>query len=94
MQNVLARSRFDAAKWLVLVPIGYTAALCFQAPRLAKMTSFDAFTRIIQTLGISCVALCAVAAWFCRDRRVTGDAADRDLAPAPATSDKSSSQVA
>jgi O-antigen/teichoic acid export membrane protein len=93
VQNVLARSRFEAVPWLFLVPVGYTAALFLQGPRFAAMPDFDAFIRIIQTLGVSCVVLCGVAAWFCRPTPVS-DAADRDSVLAPAISDKSNSPTA
>ncbi len=93
VQNVLARSRFEAAPWLFLVPVAYTAALFYQGPQLAAMTEMDAFVRIIQTLGISCLILCGVAAWFCRET-TPRTPAGRDSEPALATSDKSRSPVA
>jgi O-antigen/teichoic acid export membrane protein len=93
VQNVLARSRFDAVPWLALVPIAYTAALFLQRSHLQTLPPFDAFIRVIQTLGLSCLIMCALAAWFCR-RRPSDAPADRDLAPAPAISDKSGSPAA
>lgn len=96
VQNVLARSRYDAVPWLVMVPIVYTGALLWQEPQLARMDYFDAFRRVIQTLGISCLALCAIAGWFCRPRRGTDDEAAEgpDSVPAPSVSGKSSSRAA
>jgi O-antigen/teichoic acid export membrane protein len=93
VQNVLARGRFDAVPWLFLVPIGYTGALFLQRPILAAMTEFDAFIRIIQTLGVSCLVLCGLAAWFCRKPRAVSTA-EPDWVPAPAISDKSSAPTA
>jgi O-antigen/teichoic acid export membrane protein len=87
VQNILARARFRAVFWLVLVPPIYTAALCLQAPSLARMAPFDAFTRIIQTLGVASTALCLVAAWFSRNPKPV-NAADRISGPAPAASDR------
>ncbi|HWD18459.1 MAG TPA: oligosaccharide flippase family protein [Verrucomicrobiae bacterium] len=93
VQNVLARSRFEAAYWMALTPIAYTAALCLQAPHLVAMPPFNAFIRIIQTLGLSCLALCAVAAWFCRGPVIKAPAGP-GLAPALAASGKSNSPAA
>jgi len=87
VQNVLARSRFEAVPWLLLVPIAYTAALFLQKPQFAAMDAFPAFIRIIQTLGVSCLALCGVAALFCR--QPAGQAkAEPPSVPAPAISGK------
>jgi O-antigen/teichoic acid export membrane protein len=66
VQNILARGRFQAVPWLMLVPAVYAACLCLQAPGLLAMKPFDAFTRVIQTLGGASLLLCAVAAWFSR----------------------------
>jgi O-antigen/teichoic acid export membrane protein len=66
VQNILARGRYRAVPWLVLVPFVYAAALCFQAHTLLAMKPFDAFTRVIQTLGCASLLLCAVSAWFSR----------------------------
>jgi O-antigen/teichoic acid export membrane protein len=90
VQNILARSRFRVIPWLVLVPALYAAALCWQAPALLQMPVFAAFVRVIQTLGLSALLLCAMAAWF--SRVPAPDASDPD-APAPAISRKASSPV-
>jgi O-antigen/teichoic acid export membrane protein len=68
VQNILAQARFKAVLWLMLVPPAYTAALCLQAPSLVQMAApFDAFIRVIQTLGLASTALCLLAAWFSRN---------------------------
>jgi O-antigen/teichoic acid export membrane protein len=67
VQNILARARFKAVLWVMLVPPAYTAALCVQAPHLVKMSTFDAFIRVIQTLGVASTVLCLLAAWFSRN---------------------------
>jgi predicted membrane protein len=90
VQNILARGRFKAVFWLLLVPPAYATALCLQAPSLVRMVPFDAFIRVIQTLGAACTALCLVAAWFSRDGK-TVSVSDRISAPAPAVSGRASS---
>lgn len=67
VQNILARGRFRAVPWLLLVPAGYAAALGLQAPVLVEMKQFAAFIRVIQTLGIASAVLCLLAAWFSRN---------------------------
>jgi O-antigen/teichoic acid export membrane protein len=64
IQNLLAQGRYAAAPWLILVPAIYVLALMAQAPGLVSMPPFDAFERVIQTLGLSCLLLFGVAAWF------------------------------
>ncbi len=65
VQNLLARGDFRAICWLMLVPPLYTAALCLEAPALVRMAQpFDAFVRVIQTVGAANLALCLVAALF------------------------------
>ena len=66
VQNILARGRFRAVPWLVLVPCVYAA--CFASKRRACLTMkpFDAFIRVIQTFGCASLLLCALAAWFSR----------------------------
>jgi O-antigen/teichoic acid export membrane protein len=90
IQNILARARFQAVLWLVLVPPAYAAALCLQAPILVGMNQFDAFIRIIQTLGAASTVLCLLAAWFSRQpKRITFS--DRISEWAPAVSGRASS---
>jgi O-antigen/teichoic acid export membrane protein len=93
VQNILARGRFQAVPWLVLVPAVYAACLCLQAQGLLAMKPFDAFIRVIQTLGGASLLLCAVAAWFTRGALATG-VSGPDLEPARATPDKASSRSA
>jgi len=65
IQNLMARSRFVAAQWLILVPILYGLTLMAIAPALVRMPEvFSAFKAIIQTLGSFSLLLFAVAAWF------------------------------
>jgi hypothetical protein len=83
VQNILARARFQAVLWLVIVPPAYAAALCLQAPALVRMDYFDAFTRVIQTLGVASTVLCLLAAWFSlRPKTVTSLGRISELAPA------------
>jgi O-antigen/teichoic acid export membrane protein len=94
VQNILAQGRFKAVLWLVLVPPAYTAALCLQAPVLVRMTNpFDAFIRVIQTLGAASTALCLVAAWFSRNPGAVS-VSGRVSEPAPAISGTASSPTA
>lgn len=92
VQNILARGRFKAVLWLVLVPPAYTAALCLQASSLLRMNPFDAFIRVIQTLGVASLALCLLAAWFSRNPKggKAVNVGDRILEPAPAVSGRAS----
>jgi O-antigen/teichoic acid export membrane protein len=93
VQNILARGRFQAVPWLVLVPVVYGACLCWQAPHLLTLTPFDGFIRVIQTLGGASLLLCAVAAWYCR-ARPAATVADPGVALARAVSDRPSSPAA
>jgi hypothetical protein len=69
VQNILARARYEAVPWLVLVPGLYAAALCLQAPALVRMAPFAAFSRVILTQGMAGLALCLLAGWFTRPPR-------------------------
>jgi O-antigen/teichoic acid export membrane protein len=64
IQNLLAQGRYAAAPWLILVPVLYGLTLMAQGPALEAMPPFPAFERVIQTLGLFCLLLFAVAAWF------------------------------
>jgi hypothetical protein len=86
VQNILARARFQAVPWLVLVPAIYAACLCLQARGLLAMEPFDAFTRVIQTLGCASLLLCGIAAWFSRGLPAA-NASGPGSAPARAVSD-------
>jgi O-antigen/teichoic acid export membrane protein len=90
VQNILAQGRFQAVLWLVLVPAAYTAALCLQAPSLVQMPPFDAFIRVIQTLGVASTMLCLLAAWFSRQPK-TVISSDRISEWVPGVSGRASS---
>jgi O-antigen/teichoic acid export membrane protein len=77
IQNLLAQERYAAAPWLILVPVLYGLTLMAQAPELVRMPMFGAFERVIVTLGLFCLLLFAVAAWFTWHKP-----AKRNLAPA------------
>ncbi|MGA3180315.1 MAG: hypothetical protein ABSF38_08245 [Verrucomicrobiota bacterium] len=64
IQNLLAQERYAAAPWLILVPVLYGLTLMAEAPELVRMPMFGAFERVILTLGLFCLLLFAVAAWF------------------------------
>lgn len=65
IQNLLARGKFTAAPWLILVPVLYGATLLAIKPVLLAMPDdFTAFRAIIQTMGFFCLLLFGVAAWF------------------------------
>ncbi len=65
IQNLLARERFAASQWLILVPILYVLTLMALAPVLVAMPDdFSAFRTIIGTMGFFCLLLFGVAAWF------------------------------
>jgi hypothetical protein len=85
IQNILAHARYNAVLWLLLVPLGYAAALCAQAPALVRMDQFSAFIRVIQTLGLASTLLCLVAAWFSR-RLGPVSVSEPTSEPAPAIS--------
>ena len=92
VQNILARARFEAVPWLVLVPALYAACLCLEAPGLLALKPFAAFIRVIQTLGGASLLLCALAAWFCRTTSAAS-VAGPDSAAARSISDTASSPV-
>jgi hypothetical protein len=71
IQNILAHGRFKVVYWLVLVPLGYIVALHLQKPALIAMAPFDAFVRVIQTLGVASLVLCLLAGWFSRPIKAT-----------------------
>jgi O-antigen/teichoic acid export membrane protein len=65
IQNLMARRRYAAAKWLILVPVLYGLTLMALRPELHRMPDvFSAFKTIIQTLGSFNLLLFGVAAWF------------------------------
>jgi O-antigen/teichoic acid export membrane protein len=62
--NLLARGRFTAVPWLVVVALGYGATLVLRVPALKAAEQEAAFRMVIQTLGGFSLLLLAVAAWF------------------------------
>jgi O-antigen/teichoic acid export membrane protein len=69
ISNLLARQRFAIVPWLILVAAGYGLALAAWKPHLLAVEPFQAFRRVIQTLGAFSLALFGVAALFTwRDR--------------------------
>jgi O-antigen/teichoic acid export membrane protein len=65
IQNLLARGRFAATLWLVLVPVLYVLTLKALAPEFKAMPDYlSAFRSIILVMGFFNLALLAVAAWF------------------------------
>jgi len=65
IQNLLARGRFAATPWLILVPVLYVLTLMALAPGLVAMPDdFSAFKAIIKIMGFFCLLLFCVAAWF------------------------------
>jgi O-antigen/teichoic acid export membrane protein len=90
VQHILARAQFKAVPWLMLVPAVYAAALCLQAPALVRMPRFDAFIRVIQTMGLASTLLCLLAAQFSR-RRPAATLSGRDSDAARAVSHTASS---
>lgn len=91
IQNLLARGRFAATPWLISVPILYVLTLLACKPRLAAMTDdFSAFKVIIQIMGLFCLLLFGVAAWFTWRKPATG-ASGPDSAAARGVCDTASS---
>lgn len=64
VQNILARGKFKAVPWLCLVPVVYAISLRLQSHHLLTLPPMIAFVRVIETLGLASLAMCAVAAWF------------------------------
>ncbi len=92
VQHILARGQFKAVPWLLLVPAMYAAALGLQAPALVQMPPFDAFLRVIQTMGAASALLCILAAQFSRGHAVA-TVSNRDFDAAPAVSRTATSPV-
>jgi O-antigen/teichoic acid export membrane protein len=90
VQNILAHGRYKAVPWLLLMPPAYATALCLQASSLVAMKPFDAFIRVIQTLGVASTVLCLLAAWFSRHPK-TVNVSDRVSELGPAASGRASS---
>ncbi len=70
VQNILARGKFNAVPWLILVPIGYATTLACLAPRfLSFPNAFDGFKGVIATLGVFSTIICCVAALFTKRQK-------------------------
>jgi O-antigen/teichoic acid export membrane protein len=67
--NLLARQKFSIVPWLVVITVAYGITLFFLKDTLKPMPAFDAFKRIVQTIGIFNFALLVVAAWFTWHKR-------------------------
>jgi O-antigen/teichoic acid export membrane protein len=74
VNNLLARGRFAAVPWLLLVAGGYVATLFWVRDGLAERPLFEAFRVVIRTLGLFSSLLLAVAIVFSL-RRTGGGAA-------------------
>jgi hypothetical protein len=64
--SILARRRNEALPWLLLVTLLYESALWIQKPTLLTLPSFEAFKRVLQTLGAANLLFFVVALWFNR----------------------------
>jgi O-antigen/teichoic acid export membrane protein len=64
ISSLLARERFTAVPWLVLVAAAYGAALFLRVPEFRQAPQPEAFRMIVRTLGGFSLLLLAVAAWF------------------------------
>jgi O-antigen/teichoic acid export membrane protein len=61
--SLLARARYEAVPWLLLVAAGYGMTLLY-LPRFVAAGQPRAFAMVVQTLGGFSLLLLAVAAWF------------------------------
>jgi O-antigen/teichoic acid export membrane protein len=66
LNSLLARDCYVAIPWVILVSVGYGAALWWLKPRLLAMPAAEAFLRVVQTLGIFNLLLLLVGWWFTR----------------------------
>jgi O-antigen/teichoic acid export membrane protein len=65
VNSLMARSKFSAVPWLVLVAIGYGVALALVGRHAGSLADTQAGLRMmIQTLGVFNLLLFAVCAWF------------------------------
>ena len=65
VNSLMARSKFSAVPWLVLVAIGYGVALVLVGRHAGSLADTQAGLRMmIQTLGVFNLLLFAVCAWF------------------------------
>jgi hypothetical protein len=65
VNSLMARSRFAAVPWLVLVAVGYGIALAMVGRHAGNLADTQAGLRMmIQTLGVFNLLLLGVCAWF------------------------------
>jgi O-antigen/teichoic acid export membrane protein len=64
INNLLARERFRAVLWLVVVAAAYGLTLLALAPHYVELEYLAAFKRVVQILGVFSLLLLAVSAWF------------------------------
>ena len=68
VSSLLARQRYEAVPWLVLVAAGYGLTLLLRSPHFLEVSraagQLRAFQLVVQTLGVFGLVLLAVAAWF------------------------------
>jgi O-antigen/teichoic acid export membrane protein len=64
INNLLARERFRAVPWLVVVAAAYGLTLLALAPHYVELEYLAAFKRVVQILGAFSLLLLAVSAWF------------------------------
>ena len=65
ISSLMARSRFTAVPWLVLVAIGYGVALAMVGRHAGALTdTLTGLRMMVQTLGIFNLLLLGVCAWF------------------------------
>ncbi len=70
--SLLARQRYEAVPWLVLIAILYGGALTWRADLVRTAEPAVAFKHVVQTLGLFSTVLLAVAAWFAWRRKRSG----------------------
>lgn len=62
--NLLAKERFAAVPWLIVVTVAYALGLKWRVGHAVGLDQMAAFKAVVQTIGIFSLALLAVAAWF------------------------------
>jgi hypothetical protein len=67
--SLLARQRYEAVPWLVLVAIAYGLVVSWRADACRATDPMIAFKQVIQILGIFSTVLLSVAAWFAWRRK-------------------------
>jgi O-antigen/teichoic acid export membrane protein len=67
--SLLARARYEAVPWLLLIAAGYGMTLLYLSPRFVAAGPPRAFAMVVQTLGGFSLLLLAVAAWFAWRRK-------------------------